>query len=74
MKLTRVIQLCKNVFAVNNDIIVLTFHAQDLTKDCDRGMHGRGQDKRPGPGKRRRIIFPTGQAGKRYMSLGWVRA
>ena len=38
MKLTWVIQICKNVFAVNNGI-VLTFHAQDLTKGYGRGMH-----------------------------------
>ena len=37
--------MCKNVFAVNNGIIVLTFHAQDLTKGCGRDLHG----ARPNP-------------------------
>ena len=32
MKLTRVIQMCKNIFAIKMVITVLTFHAQDLTK------------------------------------------
>ena len=49
--------MCKNVFAVNNGIIVLTFHAQDLTKGCGRGMHG------PGPGRQKRGDFLTGWAG-----------
>ena len=40
MKLTIVIQLCKNVFAINNGIIVLTFHELDLSKGLGRGLHG----------------------------------
>ena len=40
MKLTWIIQLCKNVFAINNSIIVLNIHEQDLTKVCNRGLHG----------------------------------
>ena len=33
--------MSKNVFAVNDGIIVLIFHAQDLTKDCGRGIKAR---------------------------------
>ena len=44
MKLTCVIQMNKNVFAVNNGIIVLTFPVQDLTKGCGRGLRGPGPD------------------------------
>ena len=39
MKLTWVIHLLKNVFAINNGIIVLTFHEQDLTKGYGRALH-----------------------------------
>ena len=34
---------------MNNGIIVLTFHEQDLTKDCGRGLHGPGPDFKPVP-------------------------
>ena len=43
-------KLCKNVFAINNGIIVLTFHEQDLTKGCGRGLHSPQPDARPVPG------------------------
>ena len=42
--------MCKDVFAVNNGITVLTFHAQDLTKGCGRGMHEPWPNPRPGAG------------------------
>ena len=46
--------MCKNAFAVNNGIIVLTFHAQDLTKCCGTGMHKPGSDpRRAGPANER---------------------
>ena len=35
---------------MNNGIIVLTFHEQDLTKGCGRGLHGPEPDARPVPG------------------------
>ena len=69
MKLTWVIQLCKNVFAINNGI-VLTFHELDLTKGHGRGLHGPETDAMPVPGLARPVIgkckaiFPTGRAGK----------
>ena len=72
MKLTWAIQLCKNVFAMNNGIIVLTFHEQDLTKGCCRGLHWLEPDAKlvlcpahdfsNGPGKWEAIL-PTGRAG-----------
>ena len=34
VQLTQVIQLCKNIIAMKIVLIVLTFHAQDLTTDC----------------------------------------
>ena len=55
MKSTWVIQMCKNAFDVSNGIIILTFHRQDLTKGCGRGMH------RPGPANE--VIFSTGRDG-----------
>ena len=65
--------MCKNVFAMNNGIIVLTFHEQDLTKGCGRGLQGPEPDAKlvpgpahdfsNGPGKWE-AIFPTGRAGK----------
>ena len=39
--------MCKNVFVMNNGIIVLTFHEQDLSKDCGRGLHAPEPDARP---------------------------
>ena len=51
MKLTWVIQLWKNVFAINNGIIVLTFHELDLTKGRGRGLHGPESDARPNPAR-----------------------
>ena len=41
--------MCKNVFAINNGIIDLTFHAQDLKIGSGRGLHGPGPDPRPVP-------------------------
>ena len=32
--------MCKNIFAENNGIIVLIFHAKDLIKSFCRSMHG----------------------------------
>ena len=64
--------MCKNVFTVNNGIIVLTFHAQELTKGCGRGQHGPGPDWRSvlgpamtdefsyGPGRQKRNEFGPG--------------
>ena len=54
MNLTWVIELCKNVFAINNGIIVLTLHEQDLTKGCDKGLYGPWA---------RPVIFPMGRTG-----------
>ena len=33
--------------SVNNNIIVLTFHARGFTKGCGRGLHGPEPDARP---------------------------
>ena len=41
--------MCKNVFAINNGIIVLTFHELDLRKGRGRGFHGPKSDARPVP-------------------------
>ena len=41
--------MCENVFVINNGIMVLTFHVQDLTKDCGRGLHGPEPEERPVP-------------------------
>ena len=38
----------KNLFAVNNAFIILTVHAQDLSKFCGRCIHG--PDQRRGSG------------------------
>ena len=43
----------KNVFAVNNGIIAITFHAQDLTKGCRRDLHGPDPRLVPGPADER---------------------
>ena len=58
---------------MNNGIIVLTFHEQDLTKDCGRGLHGPEPDARsvPGPardfsnrpGRLMKGVFTNGRAG-----------
>ena len=53
MKLTWVIQLSKNVFAINICIKILTFHGQNLTKGCGRGLHRPEPDVRPVPGPAR---------------------
>ena len=34
MNLTRVTQMCKNIFAMKMKITVLEFHEKDLRKDC----------------------------------------
>ena len=62
MKLTWVIQLWKNVFAIKNGIIVLFFHELDFTKGHGRGLHWAESDARPvlDPA----VIFPTDRAGK----------
>ena len=62
--------MCKNVYAINNDIIVLTFHELDLTKNHGRGLHGPKSDMRPvpspvcdfsnGPANERRFFQRTG--------------
>ena len=61
-------QLCKNVFTVNNDSIVLTFHEQDLTKGCGRGLHRPSLTRGPypasdfsnGQGRQMKGDFPNG--------------
>ena len=45
--------VCKNVFAINNGIIVLTFHELDFTKGRGRGLHGPESDAIPVPGPAR---------------------
>ena len=62
MKLTWVIQLCKNVFAINNGIIVLTFHELDLAKVMVEVCTGPSLTRGSYPA--RPVIFPTGRAGK----------
>ena len=72
--------MCKNVFAVNNGIIILTFHAQALTKGCNRGRHGpvprpvrqMRDDFSSGPCRHMRSDFSNGpgRSGKREMSSG----
>ena len=56
--------MCKNVFAMNNGIIVLTFHEQDLTKGCGKGLHGPEPDARPVPGPALDFSNGPGWAGK----------
>ena len=72
MKFTWVIQMCKNIFALKMVLLVLTFHEQDLTKGCCRGLHLLELDAKlvfcpahdfsNGPGKWKAIL-PTGRAG-----------
>ena len=38
-------------------MIVLNFHAQDLTNGCGRDLHGTGPDSRPGAGQQKRDDF-----------------
>ena len=40
----------KNVFVINNGVIVLTLHELDLTKSCGRGLHRPEPEERPVPG------------------------
>ena len=68
MKLAWVIQLCKNVFDINNCITVLTFHEQDLTKRVARDLHGPEPDARPVPGPGRDFSNRPVRAGKKEMS------
>ena len=78
--------MCKNVFAINNGIIVLIFHELDLTKGRGRDLHGPGSDARPVAGPTRdfsnepgragkcKAIFPTGRAGPANKSRFFQRA
>ena len=70
MKLTWVIQLGKNVFAINNVIKVLTFHELDLTKVSGRGLYGSETDARDVPGTARDFSNGPGRVGKKVMSSG----
>ena len=62
------IQLCKTVFAMNNGIIVLTFHEQDLTKVLVKFCTGPRLTRGPYPAQP--AIFPTVRAGKKEMNSG----
>ena len=44
--------MCKNVFAINNGIIVLTFHELEFTKGRGRSLHGPESNARSVPGPR----------------------
>ena len=57
----------KNVFAIDNSIIVLTFHAQDLTKGCGRCLQGPGPDPMPVPGP---VRGPCWQKGGDFLPTG----
>ena len=59
--------MCKNVFAINNGIIVLTFHELDLTKGRGRGLHGPESDAKsvPGPGNVRQLFQRAGPGPKK---------
>ena len=52
----------KNVFVLNNGIIVLTFDELDLTKGRGRGLHGPESDERPVPGSDRDFSNGPGRA------------
>ena len=53
--------MCKNVFAITNGIIVLTFHELNLTKGRGRGLYGPESDVRPVPGPARDFSDRPGQ-------------
>ena len=38
MKITGIIQVCKNIFAIKMMLIVLNFSVQDLEKDCGNSL------------------------------------
>ena len=61
MKLTWAIQLCKNVFAMKNGIIALTFHEQDLKKVVVEVWTGPSLARGLYPAKP--AIFPTDRIG-----------
>ena len=56
--------MCKNVFAINNGVIVLTFHELDLTKGLGRVLHGPESDVMNVPSSARDFSNGPGRASK----------